>query len=142
MENQVNEREQPQTESQRPPRTAAEWVTFGIASLMLSAIAGLVVYSWATESDRPPTFTVTQPEPIRQENNQFYIPFEITNTGGETAETVQVIAELKRNGKVEETGDLQIDFLARQEKEKGAFVFTQNPKDGELILRVGSYKVP
>jgi len=85
---------------------------------------------------------VTRPEPIRQGQDQFYIPFEITNTGGKTAESVQVIAELKKNGRVEETGDLQIDFLARHEKKKGGFVFTQNPADGKLVVRVSSYKAP
>lgn len=127
---------------QRPPRTLAEWVTFGVASLVLSTLVGLVMYSWATERDRPPVLTLTRPEPIRQEDKQFYIPFEIINTGGETAESVQIIAELKQNGQVQEASDLQIDFLASNEKEKGAFVFTQNPQEGELILRVGSYKTP
>ncbi|MDX2243512.1 MAG: TIGR02588 family protein [Leptolyngbyaceae cyanobacterium bins.302] len=129
-------------EWQRPPRSLAEWVTFGVASLVLSALVGLVIYSWATERDRPPVLTLTRPEPVRRENQQFYVPFEIINTGGETAESVQVIAELKQNGQVQETSDLQIDFLASNEKEKGAFVFTQNPQAGELILRVGSYKLP
>lgn len=126
----------------RPPRSAAEWMTFSVASVLLGIIAGLVIYSWATERDRPPSFSLSRTEPIRRENNQFYIPFEIVNTGGETAESVQVVAELKRNGRVEETGDLQIDFLASDEREKGAFVFTQNPQGGELVLRVSSYKVP
>ena len=129
-------------EVKRPSRTPAEWVTFGVASLVLGTISGLVIYSWSTDGDRPPVLIINRPEPIRAENQQFYIPFEIVNNGGETAESVQIIAELKRNGKVEETGDLQIDFLAENEKEKGAFVFTQNPQNGELILRIGSYKVP
>ncbi|MDX2231812.1 MAG: TIGR02588 family protein [Leptolyngbyaceae cyanobacterium bins.349] len=141
-EDEVQINPEPQPEGKRPPRSMAEWVTFGVASLALGAIAGLVIYSWTTERDQPPMLTLSRPEPIRQHKGQFYIPFEIVNTGGETAESVQVVAELKRNGNVEETGDLQIDFLARNEREKGAFVFTQNPQDGDLVLRVSSYKVP
>lgn len=127
---------------QRPPRSAAEWISFSFASLILGTIAGLVVYAWATERDRPPTLSVRQTDSIRQENGQFYIPFEVVNTGGQTAESVQVIAELKKNNEVEESGDLQIDFLAQNETETGAFVFNQNPRSGELTLRIGSYKVP
>lgn len=137
--------EQPTSASEstkRPPRNTAEWVTFSIAAIIVSSIAGLVIYSWATERDQPPVLSISRPEPIRRENQQYYVPFEIANMGGETAESVQIVAELKRNGQIEETGDLQIDFLARNETEKGAFVFTQNPQEGELILRVGSYKVP
>lgn len=131
-----------QDEYRRPPRSTAEWVTFGLSSLILGAIAGLVVYSWATEHDRPPTLEVRQTDAIRQENGQFYIPFEVVNTGGHTAESVQVIAELRKNNQVEASGDLQIDFLAQNETETGAFVFKQNPRNGELTLRIGSYKVP
>lgn len=126
----------------RPSRSMAEWVTFGIAALLLGTIAGLVVYSSLTKSDRPPVMTISRPEAIREENGQFYIPFEMINTGGETAESVQVIAELKQDGKIEPIGDLQIDFLASGETVQGAFVLNQNPQTGELILRVGSYQIP
>jgi uncharacterized protein (TIGR02588 family) len=39
---------------------------------------------------------------------------------------VQIIAQLKTREKVEETGDLQIDFLSSGEKEEGVFVFNQD----------------
>ncbi len=72
----------------------------------------------------------------------FYVPFEISNTGGETAESVQVIAELKVKPAVEESGDLQIDFLSRGETEKATFVFKTDPRKGDLVVRVAGYKVP
>ena len=123
-------------------RTTAEWVTFGIASVIVGAIASLVIYNWLTEQHQPPEISVRRTDAIREKDGSFYIPFEVVNTGGETAESVQVVAELKKNGTVEESGDLQVDFLAEGETEKGAFVFTQNPRQGELTLRIGSYKTP
>ncbi|MGC8714184.1 MAG: hypothetical protein ACP5RH_17500 [Leptodesmis sp.] len=66
----------------------------------------------------------------------------VVNTGSQTAESVQVVAELKKNNQIEESGDLQIDFLAQNETETGVFVFKENPRSGELTLRIGSYKVP
>ncbi|NJP09733.1 MAG: TIGR02588 family protein [Leptolyngbyaceae cyanobacterium RU_5_1] len=126
----------------RPSRSAAEWVTFGIASLILAAIAGLVVYGWATKRDLPPVLTIHQTETVRETNGQFYVPFEISNAGGETAKSVQIIAELRVNGTVKESGDLEIDFLSENERQAGAFVFDQDPRQGELRLRVSSYKAP
>lgn len=32
--------------------------------------------------------------------------------------------------------------IASGESEEGAFIFTQNPRQGQLNLRVGSYKLP
>lgn len=129
-------------EEKQPQRSPAEWTTFGIATSILAAIVGLVLYNWVNDKDRPPILSVTPNAEIRQAQGQFYVPFEITNSGGETAESVQIIAELRVNGEVEETGEQNIDFLSGGEKEEGAFIFSRNPREGELVLRVASYKLP
>ncbi|AFY34741.1 TIGR02588 family protein [Calothrix sp. PCC 7507] len=133
----MNKTEQPQSE-----RSLAEWVTFGAASFILVVIVSLVIYIWVNDNNQPPVLSVTQKQTIRENEGHFYVPFEIINTGGETAELVQIIAELQINGKVIETGEQQIDFLSSSEIEKGAFIFSQNPKQGKLTIRVASYKSP
>jgi uncharacterized protein (TIGR02588 family) len=127
---------------QRPPkRTPAEWVTFSIASFILAVVVALVGYTWLNENGQPPILSISN-KTIREADGQFYVPFEVVNTGGETAESIQIIAELQINGKVEETGDMQVDFLSSGEKEKGAFIFSKNPSQGQLKIRVSSYKSP
>ncbi len=133
----MNQPQQPQK------RTAAEWVTFSVASSILVGVISLVTFTWVKQPvEKPPVLIVTNNKPLRKVNGQYYIPFEVVNQGGETAASVQVIAELRINGKVEETGEQQIEYLSRKEKETGAFIFSQNPEKGELILRVASYKSP
>lgn len=131
----------PSENEQKKPRSLAEWVTFIIALGVLGIVTGLVIYKWIIQEDEPPILTVSRSE-IRSLPGQFYVPFEVTNSGGETAESVQVIAELRINGEVEESGEQQIDFLAAEEKEEGAFIFSRNPQEGELVIRVASYKLP
>jgi uncharacterized protein (TIGR02588 family) len=131
-----------ESKAEPPSRSFAEWVSFAISSLIVGITASLVIYSWATGRDSPPILVIDRPDPVRQANGYFYVPFEISNTGGETAESVQVIAQLKTQTGAEESGDVQIDFLSQGEKQTGAFVFKTDPKEGELVLRVGSYKVP
>lgn len=126
---------------QNSPRSTAEWTTFSIALLILATLIGLVIYKWVTQKDQPPLLAVTPETEIRQAPGQFYVPFSITNTGGATAESVQVIAELSINGEVE-SGEQQIDFLASGEKQEGAFVFSRDPHQGKLVIRVASYKLP
>ena len=127
---------------QQQKRTPAEWVTFAIACSILSILIGLVVYNWLTKKQEPPIISVTRNTPIRQTQGQFYVPFTVTNTGGETAESVQIIAELRVNGEVLESGDQQIDFLSSGETQEGAFIFSRNPSQGQLIVRSSSYKLP
>lgn len=132
-----------QNSDQRPPRSLAEKVTFGIALSVLAIVTALVGYVWLDpQSQKPPEVVLNRPEPLRQVSDRFYVPFEVKNQGGETAESVQVIAELQIKGQVVESGEQQIDFLSGGETESGAFVFTQDPRRGALILRVGSYKSP
>jgi uncharacterized protein (TIGR02588 family) len=123
-------------------RTPAEWVTFAIASSILATLVGLVIYSWLTKKQEPPIISVTRNAAIREQKGQFYVPFEVANTGGETAESVQIIAELRVKGEVVESGDLQIDFLSSGETEAGAFIFSRDPSQGELSVRSSSYKLP
>ena len=52
------------------------------------------------------------------------------------------MAELSFNDKVLETGTQQIDFLSRREKRSGEFIFSRDPQQGELKIRVASYKLP
>ncbi|MEG4252275.1 TIGR02588 family protein [Microcoleus sp. Pol10D4] len=127
---------------QQQKRTPAEWVTFAIACSILSILIGLVIYNWVTKKQEPPIISVTRNTPIRENQGQFYVPFTVTNTGGETAESVQIIAELRVNGEVLESGDQQIDFLSSDETQEGAFIFSRDPRQGELIVRSSSYKLP
>jgi len=127
---------------QQQKRTPAEWVTFAIACSILSILIGLVLYNWLTKKHEPPIISVTRNTPIRETQGQFYVPFTVTNTGGETAESVQIIAELRVNGEVLESGDQQIDFLSSGETQEGAFIFSRNPSQGQLIVRTSSYKLP
>lgn len=142
MSNTFPEQDITQKEQKRPPRSLAEWVTFTIATSIVGAIAALVIYLWVTQKDSPPVLTITPQTETRQVEGQFYIPFKLTNTGGETAESVRVIAELQVNGKVEESSDQEIDFLSSGETAAGAFVFSRNPQQGKLTMRVVSYKLP
>ncbi|MFM2314606.1 MAG: hypothetical protein RLZZ04_3882 [Cyanobacteriota bacterium] len=123
-------------------RSFAENVSFGISLLVLSLIVGLVVYQWITKKDQPPVLSVTTDDQVRQTGGQFYIPFTVANTGGETVESVEVIAELNLNGKIEDIGSQQIDFLSDGETNSGAFILNRNPNQGKLIVRVTGYKLP
>jgi uncharacterized protein (TIGR02588 family) len=131
-----------ETTQKRPPRSLAEWTTFSIASTILGAIAALIIYTWVSDQHEPPVLEVSQTSQIREANGQFYVPFELSNRGGETVESVQVVAELQVNGQVQESGDQQIDFLSSGEKAEGGFIFRSDPRKGELVVRVASYKVP
>lgn len=132
----------PQEKPHSSSPSIAELVLFSLASSILTIIIGLVIYSWMNGENAPPVLSVTLAPKIRSVDEQFYVHFAVTNTGGITAESVQVVAQLYIEGKLEESGQQEVSFLSGGEIQEGAFIFSRNPQKGKLIVRVASYKLP
>lgn len=122
-------------------RTTAEWITFGVAMMVLMSLIVLVLYDWGISQNRPPILQVEAGE-VRVEQDQFYVPFVVTNVGGEIAEAIQVLAELKIPGEAIEHGEQQIESLSAGARKQGNFVFSHDPQQGELVVRVASFSLP
>lgn len=123
-------------------RSPAEKVSFTISLFIVSVIFFLVCFTWITGNNNPPILSVTTDSShIRYINQQYYVPFSVTNDGGKTVESVEIIAQLLFDDQ-SETGTQQVDFLSRQEKRSGEFVFSHDPQRGKLTIRVASYKLP
>lgn len=128
--------------SKQTSKTFAEKVTLACSALIVGLLVGLVLVGWIFNSPLPAVLNVERTEDIRALGGQFYIPFVVSNQGGENVESVQVLGELNIAGKTEESAEQSIDFLSAGERQEGVFIFGRNPEDGELILRVASYKMP
>jgi len=122
-------------------RNYAEWITFVISSCILLALVGLILYDWLLSQQSPPILQVQPETAVEIREGQYYQPFVLTNVGGSFAESVQVIASLTLDSPDRlEVGEQEISFLAAGEKENGYFIFTHDPREGELSLRVASYR--
>ncbi|WP_413166433.1 TIGR02588 family protein [Capilliphycus salinus ALCB114379] len=128
---------------QTKQRSFPERLSFGIAICILGLLIFLILYQWKVQENEPPILTVTLDQEIRYFGTQFYVPFTVYNIGGQTVKSVQVVGELQiEDENLQQGGEQQIDFLSAGEKASGAFIFTRNPEDGKLIIRVASYKLP
>ncbi|AFZ44607.1 hypothetical protein PCC7418_2460 [Halothece sp. PCC 7418] len=122
-------------------RNCAEWITFMISSCILLALVGLILYDWLLSQQSPPILQVKTESVVEIREGQFYQPFVLENVGGSFAESVQVIASLSLHPPDDlEVGEQEISFLAAGEKKSGYFVFTHDPREGELNVRVASYR--
>lgn len=123
-------------------RSSAEWISFSVALILLGVVVSFIVYSWVSQTYKPPILEVETSAEIRQVNQQFYVPFTVTNEGGTTVKSVEVVAELWIEDELRQQGSQEITFLSRGEVQSGAFIFNYNPDEGELIIRVASYQLP
>ncbi|PSB06283.1 TIGR02588 family protein [Pleurocapsa sp. CCALA 161] len=123
-----------------PRRSLAEKVSLSISLFLVSIIVALICYTWITGDTNPPILSIST-EKTREVNQQYYVPFTITNSGGKTATSVEITAELVTS-ETTQFGRQEIDFLSRQETQSGEFIFNQDPEAGELKVRVASYQEP
>lgn len=122
-------------------QSAAERISFLLATAVLLAILSGVGYLWVRDRNQePPALEVTST--LERREGQYYVPFTVTNIGGTTATMVQVMAELRIDGALVEWGDQQVEFLSSQEEATGVFIFTRDPAEGELTVRAASYQMP
>ncbi len=125
----------------RRPRGVAERVIFTIASGILLTLTGAIGWLWLQPRD-PARLNVGHPEVSRHMDGHSYVSAEVRNDGDETAEAVQVVAELSVAGKVVADGEQVVDFLSGGETQEIVFVFDAVAPDAEIHLRVASYTVP
>lgn len=123
-------------------QSLAEKVSFFVSLFIVATIVASIGYTWLSGDTNPPTLSVTTGADLRKARQQYYVPFTVSNVGGSTAESVEVVAQLLLDDGNIETGSQQINFLSRKEQRKGEFIFTHNPQQGQLTIRVASYKLP
>ena len=128
----------PKTNKRRSP---AERVSFGISLFIVSTIVILICYSWISGDDEPPILSVMTSQ-TRQVNQQYHVRFTVTNSGGKTANSVEIVAQLSIVSEDSQVGRQEIDFLSRQETHSGEFIFSRDPQLGKLTVRVASYQEP
>ena len=122
-------------------RQTPERVTFAMVAAILLALAGAIGYLWVQPRE-PANVTVELADDVRRTGTQVYLTGEVRNSGDETAEAVQVVAELIVDGEVDASGEQVVDFLSGGETEEVVFIFEQVPPEAEPRARVASYTSP
>jgi uncharacterized protein (TIGR02588 family) len=125
--------------SERRERTAAEWITFTVAVVILLGLIGAILLEARSTND--PARPVADVTATERTGDQYQVTVTVENRGDLAAEAVQVVASLEVDGETTE-GDQTIDFLAGGDDEELVFVFADDPDDGKLSVEVRGFTVP
>ncbi len=126
------------TSAARTSRSRAEWASFAIASAVLLAVAGAIGALWVQPS-RPADLAVTVIGEPRRSGASTYVTVEVQNHGTETAQDVQVVAEVTDAGEPVQVGEQVVTFLAGSASERVVFVLDARLDLRGLTLSVDSY---
>lgn len=123
------------------PRLTPERATFAAASSILLGIGGAIALLWV-QAREPARLTVELVGDVRVVDSQSYLIAQVRNAGDETAQAVQVVAQLTAKGEVIADGEQLIDFLSGGEVVEIVFILDESAPDAETELRVASYRIP
>jgi uncharacterized protein (TIGR02588 family) len=124
-------------------RSAAEWVTLAVSTLLVAGLVGVTSYLFLTASGEPAAMTV-QPrlDELYQAGGRFYAPVTVQNTGGKTAEEIRVLVSVTDGAGRTESSEFQIQFLAGGAKHQAVVSFGSDPRSGQLVAAVTSFLEP
>lgn len=120
--------------AQQKERSQAEWASLSLSAAIVLGMAALVVYAHLVRPEQPPVIEVAASlDQTRQANGLHYLPVQVTNSGGQTAEALVVVWTLA-GGETTETAHLEVPFLADGETVQGVVTFTRPPAEAELAV--------
>ncbi len=123
------------------PRLTPERAAFAAASSILLGIGGAIALL-GVQAREPARLTVDLVGDVRVVDSQSYLTAQVRNAGDETAQAVQVVAQLTAEGEVIADGEQLIDFLSGGEVVEIVFILDESAPDAETVLRVASYRIP
>ena len=119
-----------------------EWITFSIGLVAVIAILSLLTYLHFSSGNGDPRIAVNpQVNQITQYQGKYYLPVQVKNTGGKTAQNVIVQVQLTPQQGSPESLTFQIHFLTQQETTETTLIFNQDPSKGQINI-ISSYQLP
>ncbi|WP_158580001.1 TIGR02588 family protein [Geodermatophilus marinus] len=118
-----------------------EYVVGALGLVLVLGLLAFLLWDGLVEREGGPRLAVVvtgvSPAPTG-----FSVGYEVRNSGGETAEQVEVSGELTREGSVVDEATATVDYVAPGSRRQGALLFGEDPRDGELRVAVDGYVLP
>ena len=128
-------------ESNKVKHNILEKITFYTGLLILAMLVGYLLYETKTKENKPPNLEIITSYQRSMPYNTFMV--ETSNTGHETASSVNINFDLYQNGEVTENAILTINYVPRDSKEVGWINFRNAPSPSDsLVIKSVSFLKP
>ncbi|NYZ11760.1 TIGR02588 family protein [Azospirillum sp. RWY-5-1] len=129
-----------------PKRDAAgvsrlEWIVAAIGLLLVSGSIAYLIHTGLTKDGTPPDVVVSVDQVLPGEQG-FRVLLSARNSGGRTAEEVEIEGRLTDGGRTIETSAVTLDFLPAESRRKATIAFRNDPRRYQLELRALGYREP
>jgi uncharacterized protein (TIGR02588 family) len=130
------------TPARRDPIPPLEWLAAAIGLLIAIGLIAIIAREGVVAADDPvPQLTVTVGQPIASPGRHV-VPIRVQNFSSRTAASVQVKGELVPGGGEPEESGTTIDYAPGHSEAAGGLIFTSDPRQGRLEVRIVGYEIP
>lgn len=118
-----------------------EWTVFGIGSVLVLGVMGILILEWVGADQRPADIEVTVGDPVPS-NGGYRMLVRARNIGSATAEQVRIEVLLRRGAQSVEQAEITLAFLPRRAERKGWVFFRNDPRRFQVLARPVGYQEP
>lgn len=122
-------------EEQAGDTTPGEWVVGVIGALLTLAVLGFLAHQ-AVVRDSGPQLDVVLTG-VQETPDGFVVSLRVENSGGRTAEAVQVTGEVRRDGTTVDTGSATVSYVPADSHRAATLVLGADPDAPGADLQVG-----
>ncbi len=133
----------PRNETQPAGRgpVATEYLAGALGGLLVLALLAFLAYQALGARESPPELAVVITG-VEEAGAGWTVYFEAVNSGGHTAEAVQIEGAVLRDGHPADQASSSIAYLPPHSSRAGALVFSTDPASGELEVSPVGYRLP
>ncbi|TFV57733.1 TIGR02588 family protein [Geodermatophilus sp. DF01-2] len=130
--------DQPDGGQGTPP---AEKLVGVLGALLVAALLGFLIHQAVAVRESGPRLSVAVTS-IEEAGEGYAVHFTAVNDGGATAEAVQISGTLRRQGEVVDQAVSQLAYLPPDSRHRGALIFSEDPRRGDLVVGPAGYRLP
>ena len=129
--------------SKKPKRIPAiEWASAAIGLFIVAAMFALLIVDAARgRGDAPPRLEV-KPVRLVSADGSYFLEVDVANSSHQTGANVQIEGELKSGDEAVETSNATLSYVPGQSQRRAGLVFSKNPRNFTVELRVTGYERP
>ncbi|MDP5185248.1 hypothetical protein QOZ88_21660 [Blastococcus sp. BMG 814] len=121
--------------------TPGEYALGALGGLLVLLLLGFLTYQAVAVRESDPALSVSIGS-VEAAGDGYAVHFEVRNSGGRTAEQVQISGTLTRGGSEVEQASTSVPYLPPNSRHSGALLFSEDPRDGRLQVRPSGYIAP
>jgi uncharacterized protein (TIGR02588 family) len=120
---------------------AAEWAAAIIGLVVVLAVLACLTYRAIWTVDSPPQITITVLA-VEPQGAGYLVRTRVANIGATSAAQVVIEGGLKPEVGQEERSQITLDYVAAGSKRTAGFLFSTDPRQGQLRIRALGYQDP